>query len=263
MAEPYSPDQIRLSERRDGDHDDKDYSAESAYAYTKERSENLLAAASKNTGLFYGILATILFVVIALVVFLPMLMKSSGSQGNKDLEARLKALETRIGDLETKVVTTGQVSHQDERIDQLANRINNMELAIAQKMDQLSRDIGETRKGGNARTEAALVRHESPAAKPAAVEKQAAKPAPPTAVEKHAAQPPAKPVSQPSAAPAAAKAVEGGAGKPEYHTVQPQETIFRISKQYGISQDELRKLNNLGPNDPIKVGQKLRVSAKP
>lgn len=254
MAEPYSPDQIRPSERHDADHDDKDYSAESAYAYTKDRSENLLAAASKNTGLFYGILATILFVVIALVVFLPMLMKSSGSQGNKDLEARLKALENRMGDLETKVVTTGQVSHQDERIDQLANRINNMELAIAQKMDQLSRDIGETRKAGNTKTEAAST-------KPAAVEKQTAKPKP-SATEKPAAQPSTKPAVQPPAAPAA-KAVAGGAGKPEFHTVQPAETIFRISKQYGISQDELRKLNNLGPNDPIKIGQKLRVQAKP
>ncbi|WP_028325097.1 LysM peptidoglycan-binding domain-containing protein [Desulfatirhabdium butyrativorans] len=257
MAEPYSPDQIRPSERHDGDHDDKDYSAESAYAYTKDRSENLLAAASKNTGLFYGILATILFVVIALVVFLPMLMKSSGSQGNKDLEARLKALENRMGDLETKVVTTGQVSHQDERIDQLANRINNMELAIAQKMDQLSRDIGEARKGGNAKTEAAPARHEPPAAKSAAAEKQAARPAP-SAPEKTAAQPSVKPVAQPPAAPAA-KTAESAAGKAEYHTVQPGETVFRISKQYGISQDELRKLNNLGPNDPIKIGQKLRV----
>lgn len=247
MSEPYSPDQIRPSEHSDSDPDEKDYSAESAYAYTKDRSENLLTAAGKNTGLFYGILATILFVVIALVVFLPMLMKSSSSQGSKDIEARLKALETRIGELETKVITTGQLSHQEERMEQLVSRINNMELAIAQKMDQLSRDIGEARKGGIPRTEAV------PAAKPATAEKQTAKPAP-TAVEKHAAQPPAAP---------AAKTAEPAASKAEYHTVQPQETIFRISKQYGISQDELRKLNNLGPNDPIKVGQKLRVTAKP
>ena len=44
------------------------------------------------------------------------------------------------------------------------------------------------------------------------------------------------------------------------HTVQKGETVYAISKKYGMKPDELRKLNNLGENDPVKPGQKLVVS---
>lgn len=45
------------------------------------------------------------------------------------------------------------------------------------------------------------------------------------------------------------------------HTVLQGETLFGISKKYGIPVDELRRLNNLKPNQPIGVGQKLIVSS--
>ena len=46
----------------------------------------------------------------------------------------------------------------------------------------------------------------------------------------------------------------------QYHTVQKGETLYRISKQYGISVEELRKLNTLSEDQPIYTGQKLRIS---
>jgi LysM repeat protein len=46
----------------------------------------------------------------------------------------------------------------------------------------------------------------------------------------------------------------------QYHTVQKGESLSRISKKYGMSVDELRKLNNLSADKPIRVGQKLLVS---
>ena len=49
----------------------------------------------------------------------------------------------------------------------------------------------------------------------------------------------------------------------QYHTVQKGETLYRISKQYGISVEELRKLNNLSEDQPIYTGQKLRISSQP
>jgi len=45
-----------------------------------------------------------------------------------------------------------------------------------------------------------------------------------------------------------------------YHTVQKGETLHWISKKYGISVQELRKLNNLSADQPIRMGQKLLVS---
>jgi LysM repeat protein len=46
----------------------------------------------------------------------------------------------------------------------------------------------------------------------------------------------------------------------QYHTVQKGESLYRISKKYGISVDELRKLNDLSGDQELRTGQKLRVS---
>ena len=43
------------------------------------------------------------------------------------------------------------------------------------------------------------------------------------------------------------------------HTVQPGETLFRISRKYHVSVDKLRKWNSL-PSDTIEVGQKLIIA---
>jgi LysM repeat protein len=47
--------------------------------------------------------------------------------------------------------------------------------------------------------------------------------------------------------------------KAQYHEVSRGETLFRISKQYGITVNQLRQLNNLKENQAIYPGQKLLV----
>ena len=49
----------------------------------------------------------------------------------------------------------------------------------------------------------------------------------------------------------------------QYHTVQKGDTLYRISKKYGISVEELRKLNNLSGDQALRTGQKLLVSPGP
>ena len=46
-----------------------------------------------------------------------------------------------------------------------------------------------------------------------------------------------------------------------YHTVHKGETLSEISKKYGITVEELRKLNGLSRSQPVRTGQKLLVSA--
>jgi len=46
----------------------------------------------------------------------------------------------------------------------------------------------------------------------------------------------------------------------QYHTVQKGETLYWISKKYGVSVEELRKLNNLSADQRLRTGQKLLVS---
>jgi len=48
-------------------------------------------------------------------------------------------------------------------------------------------------------------------------------------------------------------------GGTAYHVVQKGDTLYGISKRYGITIDGLRKLNKLGKAATIQPGQKLRV----
>ncbi len=68
---------------------------------------------------------------------------------------------------------------------------------------------------------------------------------------------PAPAAEKPKAA-AKEKAPAASSGK-KVHTVQKGETIYGISKKYGMKPADLRKLNNLGEEDTVKPGQKLIV----
>jgi LysM repeat protein len=46
----------------------------------------------------------------------------------------------------------------------------------------------------------------------------------------------------------------------QYHKVERGETLYRISKRYGISVEELRQLNKLQEGQAIQTGQRLLVS---
>ena len=37
------------------------------------------------------------------------------------------------------------------------------------------------------------------------------------------------------------------------------ENLYRIALRYGLSMEELRRLNNLRPDQPLQVGRKLNV----
>jgi membrane-bound lytic murein transglycosylase D len=107
---------------------------------------------------------------------------------------------------------------------------------------------------------------------------------PPTATlvarnDKAAAKKPARPV--PKAAPKTASVTLASSTKaptaktvsskaasastkssPKYHLVKPDETLYRVAVTNGISVEQLRKLNRLGPKDnTIRVGQKLKVGS--
>ena len=69
-------------------------------------------------------------------------------------------------------------------------------------------------------------------------------------------------VAPPPPAPKA-KAPEPAAPQTRLHTVQKGETLYKISRKYGMSVDDLRKLNGIGQDFKIIAGQKLKVAAKP
>lgn len=52
---------------------------------------------------------------------------------------------------------------------------------------------------------------------------------------------------------------EGGPDRTVVHTVQPGESLWKISRKYGTTVDAIAKANNLNPNDHLRVGQRLVI----
>lgn len=46
---------------------------------------------------------------------------------------------------------------------------------------------------------------------------------------------------------------------PFSHQVREGDTLFKISRLYGVTLDDLRRWNNLAPGEGIRTGQKLRI----
>lgn len=69
-----------------------------------------------------------------------------------------------------------------------------------------------------------------------------------------------RPVSSPSPA-ARPPASRPAPAAVRHHVVQPNENLFRVALRYELSVDELRRLNQMAPDDNrIRVGQRLRIS---
>lgn len=68
------------------------------------------------------------------------------------------------------------------------------------------------------------------------------------------------PNDQTSATPATNVKKNVAAPKVTTHKVQKGETLFSIAKNHGLTVDQLRKINRLGKNSNIKVGQVLKFS---
>ena len=60
------------------------------------------------------------------------------------------------------------------------------------------------------------------------------------------------------AVPGPTESLLGSLRSPTVHVVKPGETLYRISRRYGVTVDKVRKWNKL-PDDIIEVGQRLIV----
>ena len=137
-----------------------------------------------------------------------------------------------VGPLQSKVVALEQrIAGLEKRIAELQGKITTPapDLALLQRVDALSQKVE------------GLEKQKPSAQKVEALEKQK----PPAAETKAKPLTPSKP----------AASVEK-----KYHTVKRGETLYGISKKYGISAEELQKLNNLSKDPSLRIGQKLLVS---
>ena len=193
---------------------------EEPYEYTA--SEDNTAKRSLKPVLIAG--GGLLVAVIVVLMFLSS-PKSAEKDQIKGIETRLKQIEEKLAKLEWIDTGMARLDRKEKDFAALAERMTQMESSVNRRIDQLGKEA---------------VR---PAAKqePATVKPESAPPRPEAA--------PAKP------APAAPKAEKDS--KTKVHVVEKGETLYGISRRYGIPADQLFKLNHLSPKDPIRPGQKL------
>lgn len=158
---------------------------------------------------------------VLLVAVIAVLMVLSGSPKSSEKD-QLKGLESRLKTIEEKLARLEWIDTGLARLDRKEKEI----ASISERMIQL---------------EAALNKKVDP------LPREPAKPGqtPPPKVDAAAtkpAPPPAKMEKDPKA---------------RVHVVQKGDTLYGISRKYGIPADQLLKLNNLGPKDSIKPGQQL------
>jgi LysM repeat protein len=169
--------------------------------------------------------AILLVAVIVILMFISGSPKTAEKDLIKSIETRLKAIEEKLVKLDWIDTGMARLDRKEKEFAAFSERVTQLEGSLSKKIEQLSKDMAK------------------PPPKP--TEPSAAKPE--SAVHKSDAAP------QKSSAPAK---VEKDV-KPRVHAVQKGETIYGISRKYGIPADQLMKLNKIGPNDPIKPGQQL------
>jgi LysM repeat protein len=142
----------------------------------------------------------------------------------------LESLEKRMQQMEKKLATIGvmdqiimRLGKQEQDIDLLDKKINRFESTVTTQIDQIIKELGAL--------------HQKTSQKAASGAPQ------PKTVEKK--QPVASKKAQPTA---------------QFHQVQAGETLFRISRRYDLSVEQLRTYNDLAPNAAIYPGQKLKLN---
>jgi len=215
---------------------DEDYYTEDVYSpWKKGNVESFMSNLSKSSGLLLVIIGAGVFILVALFVFLPMLRSPSDTKPITEMDTKLKKMEAKLIEMEQNYQKVAQLALQE---DQVSGRIDK----LTQRLDLMAREIEMTHK------QPAQVKTDSQAKQPIAQEK-------PEQATKQTSAPKAEPGS-----PSTVVTPEKKMSTEKYHEVKPKETLFGIGRIYGVTVDDLRRLNNMGPTDMVRYGQKLKIS---
>ncbi len=210
-----------------------DYYSEDTYSpWKKGNVDGLVSNISKHSGLLFVIIGAAVFILVALFVFLPRLQ--SPAADNKqvaEMESKIKKLEIRLGEMEQNYQKIANVAIHDDRLEQVSGRLDKLGSTTNHRLDQIAKELENIRKPQSQQKAEAPVKMLSQAQKPEVTS-------------------PAKPVA----------ATEKTKTTGKYHEVKPQETLFGLSRLYGVSVEELRRLNKMAPTEMIRIGQRLKIS---
>jgi anti-anti-sigma factor len=157
---------------------------------------------------------------IVLVVVLAVLFFMAQGE-KKSPEVDLQPLLKKIGLLEERMA---KLESKGKEAPQVQEKLDSLTRNLNERLSHLEKDINQIKE------EAASTKKKPELNQPAA---PTPTPPPPKS--------PAKP------------------GNTKVHTVAPGENLYRIALRYNLSVEELRRLNNMKPDQSLQVGQKLTV----
>ncbi len=157
---------------------------------------------------------------IVLVVVLAVLFFMAQGE-KKSPEVDLQPLLKKIGLLEERMA---KLESKGKEAPQVQEKLDSLTRNLNERLSHIEKDINQIKE------EAASTKKKPEVSQPAAPT-----PAPPP-------KSPAKP------------------GATRVHTVAPGENLYRIALRYNLSVEELRRLNNMRPDQSLQVGQKLTVA---
>ncbi|MGD9097785.1 MAG: LysM peptidoglycan-binding domain-containing protein [Desulfobacterales bacterium] len=143
--------------------------------------------------------------------------------GRQERAQRLELLEKRLDDMEF-------------RLGRIVQSTASGDLASLQKANQ---DLGQRFDGLERKLEGRLNQIQAAL----------------TQLERKSPPAPPRPKAAPAKTPSPPKTL--------LHTVRKGETLYQISRKYGMSVDDVRKLNGIGKDFTIYPGQKIKVAGKP
>ena len=145
----------------------------------------------------------------------------------------MQSLEARIQQLEKKLATIGVINQtierlgkQEQSLDRLDKKADRFESTITTQIDQIIKELGTLHQKISQISATAVPQ-------PGSVDKKQ---------------------------PVASKKAESTT---PFHEVKAGETLYGISRRYGLSVEQLRAYNSLAANAAIYPGQKLNLSPRP
>ena len=168
-------------------------------------------------------------VLIVLVIIFGVVL--SGRNGSADreqlqsLEARIEQLEKKLETMDTRDQIPEQFARQERELNSMGKRLNGFESTVSTQIDQIIKELGAFHQKLD----------RAPAAKAQAL---------PSTEKKTAAAAPKK------------------AAAAEFYQVQAGDTLYRISRRFGLTVAQLQSYNNIAPDAAIHPGQKLRLTPK-
>jgi len=223
---------------------DEDYYPEDAYSpWKKGNIEGFMSNLSKSSGLLLVVFGVGVFILGVIFVFLPMLRSPTDTKPIAEMDAKIKIMEAKLTEMEQNYQKVAQLALQQDRLDQVSARLDRLGASTMQRLDQMTREIETIHKQSVPLKTDSVTKQPSAQIKTEPASKQ-------PAASKTESVSPSKPVETPEKKPSTEK----------YHEVKPKETLYGLAKTYGLTVDELRRLNNMGPKDMVRTGQKLKVS---